>query len=189
MNNMKFRPITIKYRGAGQKVMSLRADHVTGHSSGNGPTYWDFTLGYDGIPLRFPEGGLIPDSVIAGASRGKRKLVGSVPESRLLPGELKKVMKLYGRPWLERVMNSDSICLTDTDSAGFGRLPLDTTAVWTINHPGSWVIERESGASLHIMNNDEVFKRGKTFAEALKKLFPGKKITIHRPTITHEVIQ
>lgn len=178
-------PVTIRFRGAKWKPQSLRADHVTGHrDGGNKPFYWDFTLGYDGIPQIYLEGGQIK-----GLEKGRRKAVGSVTESRLFPGELEKVNRLYGHPDLEKVVNATCIGLHSAYENEFVGLPHDTVAVWRINGShDNWIIEHESGATLHVMNNDEICVQASTFQGALRKLFPDKKIVINRPSVRVEIV-
>ena len=48
----------------------------------------------------------------------------------------------------------------------------------------SWVIERSSGATLHIFNNGERSVKAGNFHKALRKLFPKQTITIYRKLVT-----
>jgi len=82
------KPITIKYRGKNQKICSIKADYCHGLYSNN-TSYWIFSL------------------------NGKQVL--NIGKNRLLGGEngkeSKKVKKLFGRPWLEKLLDAKSISL------------------------------------------------------------------------------
>ena len=108
-----------------------------------------------------------------------------------MPGYKKVYQKLFGRPWLQTIKDAKRIVLSeyrDYDNY-IGGLPEDTDTVWQVNHDShTWVIvagtnTKNQRAILHIMNNDEVTRRGE-LVEALKKLFPGKKISMLQTTVT-----
>lgn len=157
--------VEIKYRDGRQKVQSLRATDCYGVlPAGSSTIYWVFTL-----------------------KNGERK---QVAKSRLLPGYDAKASLLYGRPWLSKIKNADRIVLSEYRDweSNIGGYPADSNTIWRINYDDhTWVIIAGSGkksrAILHIMNNPEITRRG-DYKTALKKLFPGKKISVLQETIT-----
>ena len=159
------RSVEIKYRNGQQKVQSLRATDCYGElPAGSNTIYWVFTL-----------------------KNGERQ---RVAKSRLLPGYDAKASLLYGRPWLVKIKNATSIILSECRDwqTEIGGYPKDTNTIWQINYDHhTWVIMAGSGkksrAILHIMNNPEITRRG-DYKTALKKLFPGKKISLLQETIT-----
>lgn len=160
------RSVEIKYRDGRQKVASLRATDCYGQlPAGSNTMYWVFTL-----------------------KNGERQ---SVAKSRLLPGYDAKASRLYGRPWIEKLKKAEKIFLStyenwETEIGGF---PTDTDTIWQVNYDKHmWVIVAGSGtkkarAILHVMNNDEITRRGDSNA-ALRKLFPGKKLFVLQQTTT-----
>ena len=148
--------VTFKYRDGHNKVVSLRADYCSGLYT-QGCSYWEFRL--------------------------KGESAGRVGESRLLPGYKEKASRLYAKPWRDKLKAYDLIRLDERNFNEFDGLPKDAERIWGVNGDrDTWVIECESGSILHIMNNPEVKKTG-SFAEALKKLFPGKPIRVYYPTV------
>jgi hypothetical protein len=119
----------------------------------------------------------------------KPKLVKILGVRRLTKDGLTAAQKLSRRPYLREVMNQSFIDLYLLDIDNYSGLPDDTIAVWSIARAhNSWVIERSSGATLHIFNNEEKTVKAKTFHEALKKLFSSKQIIrIHRRIVTTEI--
>jgi len=117
--------------------------------------------------------------------------VARVAKSRLLPGYYDVYTKLFGRPWLQRLKEAKRIFLSeyrDWDSE-IGGYPEDTDTIWMVNYDKhTWVISAGAGTKkaryiLHVMNNDEITRRG-DYKTALKKLFPGKKISVMQQTVT-----
>ena len=161
---MKMRPATIKYR-EGKRVVTIKADSCHG----------DIPAGSDTYYCVFSMGG---------------NQVARVPRKRLLPGYDKAYERLFGRPWLDKVRSAERIVLSeyrDYDTR-LGGLPEDTDSVWMVNHDShTWVIVAGEGSTsraiLHVMNNDEVTRRGES-REAIKRLFPGKKVALLQPTVT-----
>jgi hypothetical protein len=155
------KPVTIKYRDGEQRVASVRADRCSGEIPAYSDTFYCI----------FYRKGLE---------------VARVAKSRLLPGYYKVWEKLFGRPWLEKVRSAEKILLSkyrdwEDEIEGY---PKDTVQVWAVNYDKhTWVIMCENRCILHIMNNDEVTRRGKP-REAIKKLFPGKKVTMLQTTVT-----
>jgi hypothetical protein len=116
------------------------------------------------------------------------KQVARVAKSQLLPGYYRVYEKLFGRPWLEAVMKTEHITLTEYDENLLDGLPEDYERVWAVNSSlRNWVIECPGRSILHILNNEEIARKG-TFKEALLKLFPGKKIKIYYPTVRIEEV-
>ena len=160
------RPVTIKYRDGKQNVVSIKADSCSGvYPAGSHTFYCEFYL--------------------------HAKHIAKVAESRLLPGYKKVYQKLFGRPWLLQIKEAQRIVLSeyrDYDQY-IGGLPEDTDTVWQVNHDShTWVIMAGTGTKnvrsiLHVMNNDEITRRG-DYKTALKKLFPGKKISVMQQTVT-----
>ena len=157
------RPVEIKYRGGQQKVMSVMANGCSGEYA-QGVSSAIFYL--DG------------------------KQVLKIAESRLLPGMKKVYTKLFGRPWLQRIADAKAIHLSRFDdwSSALGGYPDDTDTVYMVNYEHeTWVLvcgtdTKNERAILHVMNNSEKTRRGK-FADAVKKLFPGKKVTMEKHTV------
>src|SRR5208337_2500318 len=155
------------------KVVTIKADSCSGEIPAYSNTYYCiFCLGYeDDGTLRRP------------------KQVARVAKSRLLPGYYEVYQKLFGRPWLDKVRKADKIVLSeyrDYESRLSG-WPDDTVSVWEVNYSDDmWVIvagdKKKTRAILHIMNNPEITRRGKTGQEAIRKLFPGKKVFLLEPT-------
>jgi hypothetical protein len=157
--------VTIKYRDGKQQIASIRADECSGELPAYSNTY--YCLFY---------------------RNGKQ--IARVAKSRLLPGYDKVYEKLFGRRWLEEVQNAKEIVLSVYDDwqSEIGGYPKDTEEIWSVNGSArNWVIECSGRSVLHIMNNDEIARKG-AFKEALAKLFPGKKIKICRPTVHIEEI-
>jgi hypothetical protein len=120
----------------------------------------------------------------------KQKTVGRCKVSALLPGYEEKAKRLYRKPWMDRVSSLEKVSLWRAHSEDFGGLPDDAQDVWYFNGGrDNWIIQCKGRAVLHVFNNPERSKRGKTFAEALKKLFPGKQITINHPAVRTEVVR
>lgn len=154
--------VTIKYRD-GKQTVSVRADSCSGEIPAYSNTF--YCLFY---------------------RNGQQ--IARVAKSRLLPGYDKVYQKLFGRPNLKRVHGAEEIRLTRYDETHLGGLPQDYVRVWAINgSERDWVIECSDRTILHIMNNDEITRKG-TFKKALMKLFPGKKIKVYYPTVHVEEI-
>jgi hypothetical protein len=159
--NMK--PITIRYRGKNQKLMSVKADYCHGEIPAYSNTfYWIFEL--------------------------DKKEVARVAESRIVKEDREKATLLYGRPWLLKIENIPNIRLVEGDIFDYN-LPDEAERIWNIaglSEREYWVIECSDRAVLHVMNNPErvvnwnptTTMRSASFPRALKKLFPGKKIHI-----------
>ncbi len=115
--------------------------------------------------------------------------VARVPVKDLLPGYEKKAKRLYAKHWKDKVAALDKISLWRAHSEDFGGLPKDAVDVWYFGARDSWVIQCEGRAILHVMNNPEYARKGKTFAAALRKLFPRQPITINHPAVRKEHVQ
>jgi hypothetical protein len=161
------RPITIKFREGKvlkhSRVVSIKADRCGGViPAGSSTFYCEFYW------------------------QGAK--IATVPRSRLVPDD-KAYKKLYGRPWIEELRNADKIVLSDyrdweTEIGGY---PDDTNTIWRVNYDQhTWVIFAGTGKTsrviLHVMNNDEVTRKGNY--KAVKKLFPGKKVFMLQTTVT-----
>jgi len=150
-----------KYRDGHNQVVSLRADRCNSSFCDN-TWYEEFYL------------------------KGKR--VAQVATVRLLPGYKEKALRLYAKPWRDRLKALTEIHLHERDT-DYGGLPKDAERVWGVNGDrDTWVIECTNRSILHIMNNPEVARRG-AFKEALKKLFPGKAIKVYYPTVSVVEVQ
>ena len=124
------------------------------------------------------------------SGRCKQRTVGRCPVSRLLPGYEEKAKRLYRKPWMDRVTSLEQVSLWRAHSEDFGGLPDDAVDVWYFNGGrDNWVIQCKGRAVLHVFNNPERSRRGKKFADALRKLFPGKTIEINHPAVRTEVIR
>lgn len=154
------KPVTIKYRDGKHQTVSVKADSCSGEIPAYSDTYYCiFYL--------------------------DKKQVARVAKSRLLPGYYKEYQRLFGRPWLEKIVNATEIHLTYFDNweSEIGGYLDDTERIWMVNHDShTWVIECNDRAILHIMNNDEQTFKGE-FKTALKGLFPDKKIKVYYPTV------
>lgn len=155
------KPLEIKYRGGSdQKVMSVMANGCSGEYA-QGVSSAIFYL--DG------------------------KQVLKIAESRLTPEAKKTYTKLFGRPWLQRLADAKDIYLSEYDnwSNDIGGYPDDTDTILMVNHEHeTWVLVCGTGTKnerviLHVLNNPEKTRRGK-FVDAVKKLFPGKKIRMQK---------
>lgn len=154
--------VIIKHKHQGQ-TLAFKATSVTGETR-KGTFYWEFAR--FGCP------------------------VASVVEKNLLPGYVEKTKLLYGKPWLSKVQELKEVHLHRAQLDDYGDLPEDTVAVWTVNHLGlTWVIERESGATLHIFNNPEQKVTAPTFHAALKRLFPKQPVVINRLKVVKERVK
>ena len=122
---------------------------------------------------------------INGLSFTKPKLVKILGVRRLTKAGLDSAKKLTRRPYLKEVMNQCFIDLYSANIDDYNSLPDDTIQIWTIAKAhDSWVIERSSGATLHIFNNGERSVKAGNFHKALRKLFPKQTITIYRKLVT-----
>ena len=165
------RPVTIKYRDGHNKIVTIKATSCSGEIPAHSNTYYClFYLGDE------PYGN--------GMSR-RPKQIARVAQSRLLPGYYEVYQKLFGRPWLAKLQAMDKIALSEyrdweNEISGY---PQDTETIWSINYHRSemWVIQCPDRCILHVMNNEEVTRKGAP-REALKKLFPGKKVHLLVPT-------
>ena len=160
-------PGTVKYR-VGKEVLEFSYAH--GHNGYGGMDwdgdYYEFTAA-DGQKLKIK-----PNKLAAG-------------EKKRLDDEWHK------KPYRDELANLAEITLYERDRNDFDGLPSSTEYVWEIDSvtSHSWIIELTDGVVLHVLNNPEVTIRGTTFARAMRKLFPGKKITVYRPTVHEEVIE
>jgi hypothetical protein len=163
---------TIKYKNSKKDTVSIEADSCSGEVPAYSSTfYWIFYLGKD--------------------ATGRQIQVARTPEKRLLPGYAAQVKQLYGRPWMEKIEEMPKVRLTPWTryESDLGGLPDDTIMVWHINtNRDAWLIEQDSGITLHVMNNEEVFIKG-NFREALKQLWPDKSIEIVSYHSTVETIE
>jgi len=156
------KPVTIKYRDGHNKIVTVKADSCSGEIPAYSNTY--YCLFY---------------------RDGSNTNVARVAKNRLLPGYYKVYQKLFGRPWLAKLQAMDKIALSEyrdweNEISGY---PQDTETIWSINYHRSemWVIQCPDRCILHVMNNEEITRKGEP-REALKKLFPGKKVHLLVPT-------
>lgn len=154
---MNFKPVTIKYRDGHNKIVTVKADSCSGEIPAYSNTY--YCLFY---------------------RNGVTANVAKVAKNRLLPGYFKVYQKLFGRPWLKKLHDmGDKITLSEyrnweNEIDGY---PDDTQTIWQINlnRNEMWVIQCPDRCILHVMNNEEVTRKGESRV-ALKKLFPDKKV-------------
>jgi len=148
--------VLIKYKDSKGIVRLLRADSCSGVSYGGGPYYCCFYL--------------------------KGKKIAEILEGKLLPGYIEVYKKLFGRPWREELKNFESIQLFEYDDIDNSRVnpAAENETAYRINHdPDMYVIRRKNSCTLHVLNNEPITRRG-DYKTALKKLFPGKPISIFR---------
>lgn len=122
----------------------------------------------------------------------KKKEVLKILESKALPGVREQHQRLFGKPWRDKLKDLKSINLYERDIHELGGLPKDTERVWSIYElasDGYWVIEQSSGATFHMINHKEKHVKADSFPEALRKLFPGKKISVDYPTVKTVEVQ
>lgn len=118
-----------------------------------------------------------------------QKTVARCKVADLLPGYAEKAKRLYSKHWMDKVRALDKISLWRAHSEDFGGLPKDAVDVWYFGARDSWVIECDGRAILHVMNNPERSKRGRTFAACLRRLFPHQPITVNHPAVRKEHVQ
>jgi len=165
-----------KYRKDG-KVVTVRADGTGMELPAYSDTWYrNFTINTGQV-----EG--------CAAGHCKQKTVGRCKVSDLLPGYDKKAKRLYGKHWMDKVTSQKKISLWRAHSEDFGGLPKDAEDVWYLGARDCWVIQCRGRAILHVMNNPERSRRGRTFAEALRKLFPKQAIEINHPAVRKETVR
>ena len=156
-------PVEIKYRDGKWKRTSVMADRCSGEvPAGSNTFYCIFYL--DG------------------------KQVARVPENRL--DDKAVYSKLFGRPWLQRFLDlPEKVTLSEYYNWEQELdVPDDTDYVYQINHVGDMFVYiagcRETArAVLHIMNNEDVTVYNINRYQAIKALFPDKKVTVMEPSV------
>ena len=156
------KPVEIKYRDGKWKDASVMADRCSGEIPAGSHTYY-CVFYLDG------------------------KQVARVPENRLRDKEVYK--KLLGRPWLQRLQALDKITLTEWDNWQYEfSMDDDTDYVYRINHEQDMFVfvagcRETARAVLHVMNNEDVVVYNIDRYQAIKALFPDKKVTVMEPTV------
>lgn len=157
-------PMTIQFKEKG-KVVTIKADRCSGEIPAGSNTYY-CCFYWQGAQ------------------------VARVPRTRLVLDD-KAYSKLFGRPWIEKLRQVNEIYLSEYDNweTEIGGYPEDTDTIYMVNHDSHmWVIIAGTGrknarAILHVMNNEEFTRKGE-YQTALKKLFPGKKISMQKMVYT-----
>lgn len=113
-----------------------------------------------------------------------------ISPKKLAPGEKARLDDEWHKaPYRKKIADLKEISLTEWHDYGDGYWtgkPDGTENIWIINRipeREAVIFELTDGAVLNIMNNPVREIRGTTFKEALKKLFPKRKITMYVPTV------